>query len=226
MRVQLIKKSGNRKTGPIPVTIVENSTCPDSCSWKETGCYAKYSYLGIHWRKVRGRGMQWAKFCKEIAKLPENILWRYATAGDLPGFNEKVDMPRLMRLVEANKGKRGFTYTHKDVLKNIENRKAVRKANKKGFTINLSADNLNHADKLKALRCGPVAVVLPSDYDGELRTPKGHKLVVCPAQTHDKITCESCKLCAIPTRKSIVSFLAHGTAAKTVSKKARLNIVQ
>jgi len=220
MRAHLTLKSGNKKTGPMPVSTTERKSCPKSCIWYDKGCYALAGPLKMHWVKVdAGHGDQWAKFCKKISGLPGGIVWRHNQAGDLPGHNERIDVKRLMRLVEANKGKRGFTYTHKDVLNNIENRKAVRKANKEGFTINLSADSLTEADKLAKLNAGPVVAIIPSDTtESKLQTPKGLDVIVCPAQNSDTITCASCKLCAVATRKSIIAFKAHGVATKTVDK--------
>jgi len=124
-------------------------------------------------------------------------------------------------LVKANMGKLGFTYTHYDVINNKTNRDLVSQANKDGFTINLSANNIDHADKLKALNVGPVAVVLPSSVQGnqKLTTPNGNKIVVCPATYRDDVSCKSCGLCAMQ-RDAIVGFPAHGVQVKRADKIA------
>ena len=127
----------------------------------------------------------------------------------------------LEQLVDANTGKRGWTYTHKPVSGDSNeatcNRAAVRSANERGFTVNLSADNLAEADELKAADCGPVVVVLPVGSPLSMSTPAGHKVIVCPAQRPgSKATCATCGLCQ-KQRAVIVGFLAHGTQSKAAS---------
>lgn len=42
--------SGNKKTGPIPVSTTIDTTCPSACPLKSGGCYAKHGPLAIVWR--------------------------------------------------------------------------------------------------------------------------------------------------------------------------------
>jgi hypothetical protein len=87
---------------------------------------------------------------------------------------------------------------------------SIAAANADGFTINLSANNLAHADELAALDIGPVAVVLPAGFDGRhTQTPAGRRVAQCPA-TYRDTTCADCGLCAKRDRKVIVGFPAHG----------------
>jgi hypothetical protein len=120
----------------------------------------------------------------------------------------------LAQLADANRGKRGFTFTHK--YRRPENFEAIAKANASGFTINLSADSLVEADRLADLKIGPVAVVLPTDGVATY-TPAGRKVIVCPAQGPAHLTCKECELCALPDRKAIVGFRAHGQGKLGVS---------
>jgi hypothetical protein len=46
-------------------------------------------------------------------------------------------------------------------------------------------------------------------------------IIVCPAQTRDDVTCETCGLCARADRAVIVGFRAHGTRARVADAKAR-----
>jgi hypothetical protein len=118
----------------------------------------------------------------------------------------------------ANVGRRGFTYTHHNVLQSEHNRASIRAANAAGFTVNASANNLRHADQLAALDVAPVVAVLPSTVHGNVKieTPEGRRVVVCPATYRDDVTCQSCKLCAVRDRKVIVGFPAHGGARRKV----------
>ena len=220
MQFHIIHKSSNKKTGPIPVTTSSKETCPDACSWKDNGCYAAYGPLNIHWRKITegSRGFSWAELIEYLEKLPDGQLWRHNQAGDLVG-NEKgcIDATHLAELIKANEGKRGFTYTHYQP--NLYNSAYIKTANKGGFTINLSADSMTQADEYVKLKVGPVCVVLPSSNTADkLLTPEGNCVIRCPAEYKDDTTCLTCKLCAIPTRGTIIGFSAHGTGKSKVDK--------
>lgn len=217
MHFAFARKSRNAKTGDIPVTTSDSKTCPDACPLKASGaCYAKHGPLGMYWKKINAGqyASTWSHLVEQVAKLPANQLWRHNQAGDLPGEGDSIDPVALMDLVQANSGKRGFTYTHKPVENNEANAGYVKGANDLGFTVNLSADDLNEADRLKALNIGPVVVVLPRNAPDVSYTPNGHKVVTCPAQTRDDVSCKTCGLCARSNREAIVGFLAHGVSAK------------
>lgn len=214
MQYHLTKKSANRKTGPIPVSTTSSDSCPQACSFRGNGCYAESGPLAIHWRRVGRAGMDLDAFCASIRALPDGQLWRHNQAGDLPGNGNRIDSRALAKLVKANRGRRGFTYTHKPVT-DSRNHSAVSKANQQGFTVNLSADNLQAADRLKSLGIGPVVTVLPSTQTTNTRTPAGNLVVVCPAVTHD-VPCSECGLCAWADREVIIGFPAHGSSKKRV----------
>lgn len=216
--VHLTPKSANVKTGPIPVSTTESATCPPSCPFSNGACYAKGGPLAIHWRKVSdgSRGGNWSSFCDTVAGFEPGQLWRHNAAGDLPGIGESIDAAALGELVKANIGKRGFTYTHKT--NNPENFQWIRAANEWGFTVNLSANDLDHADQLADTKAGPVVTVLPIDGPRKLFTPKGRPVITCPATYMENVSCATCKLCAISTRHTIIGFPAHGNAKAKVQK--------
>ena len=174
----------------------------------------------MHWNKVsKGeRGDSLDTLTRQIRSFPRGQVWRHNQAGDLPGFSNSIDSEKLAQIVQANKGRRGFTYTHKpcEGNGNLEtgNRAAVRFANREGLTINLSANNMSHADKLVELDAGPVVCVVPEATESTFFTPQGRKGIVCPAQQRDDITCANCQLCSRVTRSVIIGFRAHGTSKK------------
>lgn len=213
-QVHLTLKSSNAKTGPIPVSTTSATTCPSVCPFKAHGCYADGGPLAIHWKAVTNgqRGTDWATFCNTIKALPEGALWRHNQAGDLPGDGQTIDFPAMVALVAANKGRRGFTYTHYS-MDNVDNLQAVAYANTLGFTVNLSANDLDHADALADTGVGPVVVVLPMDATSNTFTPKGRVVVVCPATQRDDVSCATCQLCQ-RQRTTIVGFPAHGASKK------------
>jgi hypothetical protein len=220
--------SENEKTGSIPVTMTSKDSCPSSCPFQGSGCYAEQGMLGVVWRQIgkepthirAPKSIDLDTLCERIAALPAGQLWRHNQAGDLPGVNETIDEVALYKIAEANHSKRGFTYTHKPT--NETNLRAVVNANAAGFTVNLSANNLAHADQLAETGL-PVVVVLPQDVQGNVKitTPAGNAVVVCPATYRDNVTCKSCRLCQRADRPVIVGFPAHGGAAKRATVVAR-----
>ena len=216
-------KTKNPKVGNMAATTSTAKTCPTSCPFKRNGCYADSGPLKLHWDKVTEgeRGDDWSTFIDKIKDLPTGSKWRHNQAGDLPGLDNNIDGNLLRQLTKANAGKRGFTYTHKPVLKNAKNRQLVQKANKAGFTVNLSANNLREADKLAELNIGPVVCVLPVDHKGNTETPKGRKVVQCPATIDGKdASCDSCQLCQ-KQRSAIVGFPAHGASKRKAGEIAK-----
>lgn len=254
--VQFTAKSRNAKVGSMPVSTTAKATCPDACPLKASGCYAEAGPLGMMWSamskakpgsnyalpKGTGYAHDWQGFTRQIAALPEGTLWRHNQAGDLPGIGNAIDIDALEMLAAANRGRKGFTYTHKPMT--VENRMAIAAANLSGFTINLSANTLSQADtlaneKAAGFPVGPVAVVLPADLErgankagwteaesdyrariAGLATPEGRKVAVCPATYRDDVSCATCGLCQKQNRKVIVGFPAHGASKRKASKVA------
>lgn len=221
INVQFVAKSSNAKTGPIPTTTSARETCPDSCPLKNNGCYASAGYYTrLNWDKVSAgeRGGSWAQLCERIERLPPDQVWRHNVAGDLPHVDgRRIDNRALRALVDANKGRRGFTYTH-HTMRLKQNRDAIAAANRNGFTVNLSADNPRDADRLADLAIAPVVSIVAADQLENTSTPGGRPIVICPAVTRDNVSCATCKLCAKADRRVIVGFPAHG------AQKSRIRV--
>ena len=222
-RIKFTRVSGNSKTGPLPTTITSSDSCPTACPLQgNNGCYASYGMVGLHWRKTdKGEHVtDWQGLCDNIKALLKGQLWRMNVAGDLPHNNQLIDGVALQKLVTANKSKQGFTYTHHN-MHLPHNRAVIETANSQGFTINLSANNLQHADELKALNIGPVVTIVPADYPKTGITPDGHAVVTCPATYREDVTCATCAtcgICAVTTRRAIIAFPVHGSGKKKAHK--------
>jgi hypothetical protein len=219
MRFHITIKSANAKTGPIPVTTSPRATCPSTCPFRKNGCYADSGPLALHWDAVStgARGDDWPTLCAEVSQLPDGQLWRHNQAGDLPHTDGDIDAAAVQELTEANIGRRGFTYTHHDATR-AHNLDVLERANVDGLTVNLSANTLQHADRLADTGL-PVVVVLPITQTTNTTTPAGRRVVVCPATVRDDVSCATCQLCARADRQVIVGFPAHGTS------KARVDAV-
>ena len=217
----ITEKSANVKTGAIPVTTSTRASCSPTCEFFDNGCYAETGPLRLHWNAVTAdqRGVSFTLFCETIASLPDDTFWRHNQAGDLPHVGGLIDAGAMHMLIEANAGKLGFTYTHHDISIS-HNLDLVTVANISGFTVNLSANDLDHADKLSETGL-PVAVVLPILQMTNTTTPGGRKVVICPAITRDDVSCATCQLCGKADRSVIIGFPSHGTGAKKADAVSR-----
>ncbi len=65
-------KSNNRKTGPMAVVTSSSETCPDTCPFKEKGCYARGWPLNNHWKKVSTgqRSLSFTELLIQLRKIP------------------------------------------------------------------------------------------------------------------------------------------------------------
>jgi hypothetical protein len=231
----ITEKSSNRKTGPIPVLTSSFKTCPDTCPFRKNGCYAEGGPLRLHWDKItRGeRGITFPDLIVALKNLSAKLtrlrrhkkirLWQ---AGDMPGLNRRINCRQSFQLVKALQGfNEAFGYTHKP-LEVGHNKEVIRFCNDHGVTINLSANNLYHADCLLEEKVGPVSVTLPADVPKSgIVTPGGTRVVICPAVLSDNITCATCggkrgALCWRADRNYIVGFPAHGFKVKNASEVA------
>ena len=174
----------------------------------------------MHWKRVTegSRGTDWDTFCSKISALPEGTLWRHNQAGDLPHRRGVIDRKLVRQLVKANNGRQGYTYSHHRMTK--ANQKVVLEANQNGFTVNLSANNLEHADRLASLNIAPVVTLVLDDPSDDLETPEGREVVICPAQFDGETTCMDCGACAMLFRQPIIGFLPHGCQRISAEKIA------
>ena len=211
--------SSNRKTGAIPTTTSAKETCWTGCPFYEKGCYAKGGPQNIHWNAISAgeRGYEWDTFLKLIRKIKRTQLWRHNVSGDLPVVADGViDGDKVAQLVDANRGRKGYTFTHHPLTDT--NLGVIKYANAAGFTVNVSTESVEVADKVMTKHGIPaVAVVHSTKMDRFYRTESGRRVITCPAIVHENdVTCETCGLCQQSNREFIIAFPAHGNAKKTV----------
>jgi len=215
LRFHLTRVSSNVKTGPIPVSTSSKATCPATCPFMGNGCYAASGPLALHWQAItRGdRGVPFADFLQSIRNLPKGQIWRHNQAGDLPHSAGRISRRFIRGIVAANRGRRGFTYTHHDLSKG-ENASLIRYANRNGFRVNVSTETENAADHAIAAGLPAVLAVPSTETRKAWRTPAGNAVLVCPAQRSDTKTCADCQLCEKRGSRVVIAFIAHGTGKR------------
>jgi len=217
MRVALNPASSNAQLGPIPASTTEPKSCPSTCPLKEV-CYAKFHFQGANWRKVSETGLLWSEFLSKVRKIARGQIWRHNVSGDLPADAEgNINLEDLRALLVANRGRKGYTYTHH--LLNDHNLAIIKEANSNGFTISASCESVDVADSVMTKHGIPAVAVVPSTESRRFfTTTNGRKCVVCPAKIHDNVTCATCGICANADRSVIVCFPSHGTAKKKADR--------
>jgi len=216
LHFHLTPSSANAKTGPIPVSTSSAETCPSAavCAFKGNGCYAERGPLALHWRAVTEgrRGVPWAEFLQAIRALPAGQLWRHNQAGDLWKPGTLTGRTALAQLTEANRGRRGFTYSHhKRTPATVQ---AFKAATAHGFTVNASCHSEAEADAAISDGLRAVFVVPADDQRTAWETSGGNRAIVCPAQRFEGMTCARCQLCAARPSHVAIVFRAHGTGRK------------
>lgn len=220
MNVTITRVSGNSKTGPLTTTRTERPSCPSTCPFYNAGCYANLGRERLQWDRLNRSetGVSWNEFITQIRRIvPNGMLWRHNTAGDLPHNDGAIDYLKLRQLINANKGRKGFTYSHHILTEH--NIIALQNANGLGFTVNASCESVDDADRVMSQHNIPaVAVVNSNEKRRFFTTTNGRKVITCPAALHPgKVTCATCGLCQVADREFVVAFPAHGIAKNKVN---------
>ena len=221
MKFHFVPKSGNKKTGFMPVTYNSRLSCPDSCIFKNNGCYADNYHTRLNWDKVTSgeRGGTFKELLNNIKALKPGTIWRACIAGDIPSNNKGVISRTYIKgITEANQGLKGYTYTHNrlDIGENIS---LLKTANKQGFTVNISTETEAAADNAVLNNLPAVIVVKSTEKRRSWLTKNKNKILVCPAQDETKnVNCIDCGLCQNRPKNLIIAFLAHGNMSKLIDK--------
>ena len=219
----LSRVSSNKKTGPIAVTTTSKNSCSASCGMREV-CYAKNSYLAIHWSKVSNgfRSKQWREHLDDLASLPFGSPLRLNQAGDLVANSGRLSRAFIDGLLSVVKSRRlqAWTYTHHDHTLG-ENGKLLRRANREGLRVNVSTETEESADRAIASGLPAVLAVSSEETRTAWRTPARNLVKVCPAQLRDT-DCNRCMLCHKRGSKVIIAFLAHGSRKNRANQQLTL----
>ena len=203
-RTHVTLRSANRKTGPIATTTREQTSCPTTCALYSSGCYARGRIFAI---ATRLGAEDHAKILELITTLPQGGGLRLNVAGDflLPDGSPDVDYIAACNAVaSARPDVRIIAYTH-----------AWRTLTPDLFTFGVNASCESEADVAAARAAGWGTVTVDATHGDTLA---GTRVVRCPAETRDDVSCASCMLCSrTPSIPTTVTFTAHGSGARKAS---------
>jgi hypothetical protein len=199
MKVHLVPKTNNKKTGKVAATYITGDTCPDRCPFLKI-CYANQGKMGNSPFKTAERyGTEdLTRTADGIRNLPQGTLVRHAVSGEPTAEyvaeigQAHIDRPDTL----------GWTYLH-----SWPDRTPAE------FPSNLvpNASCETPEELEKAAANGWDTVLVATGEDDELIGQKvaGKRVIVCPNQTRG-VTCAECRLCMKRDRAVTIAFLPHG----------------
>lgn len=230
------KNSKLSKDGSVDCTYVSiEKTCPSSCELKDAGCYGSLSFVAFTNNRLNKEAKNLSKL--EIARfeamcidsaydggaIPKNRYMRLHVIGD----STTVKGTKLINSAVGRWKKRGdssnkvWSYTHAW--------KSVPRKLWSHVSMLASVDNVK--DVALARERGYAPAIVVAEFNGDkVFSIEGSstKWVPCPAQTKEKVTCSSCKLCAksdfLYSKNMGIAFEAHGV--KTAEIKRRLKVIK
>lgn len=224
------KIMGSKKVDATYASI--KSTCPNSCSLKNEGCYAQTSFVGMINKKMerRARGKSSLEVARAEAKaidmsygggkVPTDRALRVHVAGD----SRTLAGTRLINNAIARWKKRGggkvWSYTHAWA--------HVPRNEWSNVSILASVANVGEVAAARAQGYAPAIVVAEFASAKAFVLPGSDvKWIPCPAQTRE-VGCTDCKLCFEADRllKGYfgIAFAAHGVYKGVI--KRRLQVIQ
>jgi len=224
----LTLRSKNEKTGNVSVTYASiDGSCPTDCAHRNAGCYAQMGMVGIHTVRLdafskanprhdaREVARDEAREIRAAIKNGENKRpMRLHVAGDA----RTNSAARTLRDACENWGQSIWTYTH-----------AWKKVSRDswGPKISVLASVDRPEDISLAFERGYAPAIVVKKHEGAKAyhdANLGIKVIPCPAQTKENITCDKCKLCWNDTflreTRAAIAFEGHGV------KKRQLTVLR
>jgi hypothetical protein len=212
--IHLVPRTGNTKTGPMPVTYRPMHTCPVTCpllpAQATGGCYGTGRLFGSAKYRAVSLDVERAVWKVRLGADAAARHLRDRVVGDVVTATGELDREYLAAIAEIATANEltPFGYTHAWRLFTAEDVAWLRAL---GYVMNASVETPAQAEQAAAL--GMLVTIVDDERPGETEIA-GMRLVTCPAQTRDGITCATCGLCATPDRPTIVRFIPHGTAVQ------------
>lgn len=228
--VELVQYPDQPRPRPIPRGPFVSSTyasiaatCPDSCAFKRSGCFASEGFTKIAGLKMdaAARGRSSIEVIREEARLIRRSFGGYRVpqdgarggrdlrlhvGGDVGSEEGARELGRAAAGWRARGGGAVWTYTHWA-------RQVARAAWGSAISVLASIEDPRDVPEM-AERGYPSALVVDRfRRRAAYHLTAGWKLVPCPAET-GKATCASCRLCLdrpLLTMRAVIGFEAHGT---------------
>lgn len=213
--VRVVAASGNGKLGRAAATYAGKQTCPESCVFRDAGCYAASTNANLVWRRITAEAGDATPL--ELAEAEARLIrraradrpLRLHVAGDTPD-------PEGARVIAAacegyaSRGRQegvtadvwGYTHCWREVARDDWG----------GVSMLASCESV--ADVRAAWARGYAAALVVESFPSKGAFKAGGATVIpCPAQTSGR-TCTECRLCfadnRLHTRRLVIGLATHG----------------
>ena len=196
----IVEKSGGHKVKGLSVSYVPQTTCPNTCSFKNNGCYGEsgpsaFTMVRLHENPLTPLQAAHIEAKKLMALTGKNHL-RTHVVGDCSTPETAGIVGQAMVDYENRTGKLAWTYTH--------SWKTVKLSDWNGAFVNASLEHASEQAEAEAM--GYVSFFIPADDHSDT--------IQCLKETLDK-DCKDCLLCRRVTNKP-KSATPHGAGKAKV----------
>jgi hypothetical protein len=204
-------------------------TCPSSCPMKkDKSCYASIGFVGIHEKRSTKASENLSAFdlAKEEADLiiknsdTKSKFLRLHVSGDSITKKGTKFLAKASDFWMSKTNGKVWTYTHawKEIPKSYWGK----------ISVLASVDSVKEANEAYKKNYVPAIIVSKFESKKSFKLKNSDiKFIPCPAQTHENISCASCKLCFDSNKlynlKTGIAFEAHGPTKEKI--KRRLNLL-
>lgn len=208
-----VRKSKNRKTGPVAATYAAQQSCPASCPFQGAGCYAEKGRMGLHTRRLNKASKDAepldvarseAAAIDSIARPVPGLPLRLHVVGDCPTSEAARTVADAAERYAERGGGKAWTYTHAW--------ETVDRAEWGNVSVLASVHDLNSAEAASRRGYAPAVVVEMHDSPKAWKDAHGRRWIPCPEQTRG-VTCSKCRLCFnadyLRDTRSGIAFAKH-----------------
>lgn len=217
-----VEKSQNEKTGVVSATYVSQASCPSTCRFRGSGCYAESGNVAYVTRRLNADEENEIEViarseAEAIRGLSGKRALRVHVVGDCTSDAAARIVSEAMVEHSTKWSQPAWTYTHawRDVA-----RESWGSAN-----VQASCETKADEDLARSRGYATARVVEKFDSDSLYTAEDGSKILPCPQQTGKSADCISCGLClnsaAIEKRlknEISIGFAAHGATKKRAVK--------
>ncbi len=207
-----VEKSGNSKIGVVSATYVSQASCPTTCKFQGSGCYAESGMTAFTTRRLNESHLTDANEIAhaealEIAKLTGRYPLRVHVVGDARTDNAARILSIAMSKHQQKHGMPAWTYTHAW--------RTVRRTSWGNANVQASCETAEDVVHANYRGYATALVVDRFESDKAYTTADGSKIIPCPQQTGRAKTCDDCRLCmnGLESRRAkgvSIGFAVHG----------------
>jgi hypothetical protein len=209
------ERSQNQKLGGVSTTYAAQVSCPDTCVFRNNGCYAESSGpIGWMTTRMNTAAAEAAATIMDVANAEAESIrgltgkrdLRLHTLGDCKTNESARTVAGAAMEHMAKFGRRAWTYTHGWM--------AVLRESWLGVSVLASCETVKQVRLAHARGYAAAIVVQEHPEDGKAYKSEEYTIIPCPEQTGRAASCAECRLCwddqKLHARKAVIAFATHG----------------